>query len=175
MQPSAVLVVEPSVNFTTILGLCHQMFGYSLSSAVDQSHLKHSDTERFLSCLAALRDPKAPAGLTPNLLQFASFVILLVADERDMIEIMEAAAGMPFIAAETQARGTLGGFLSGTLAQWRDAVKTGTNPHGEHNVRAFYCKVMQQFQENGLDGIWDSYTIKPLDDRTFYLEDKRRA
>ena len=66
MQPDAVLIQEPAVDFTTFLGLSHQMLGYSPARAADACPSELTDVERFLSCLAAMRDPDAPASLTPN-------------------------------------------------------------------------------------------------------------
>ena len=81
MQPSVVLIVKPAVDFDTLLGVSHQLLGYSPASAVDSSRAGHCEIERFISCLAALRDADAPAGLTPNLLSFAHFGFLIAADE----------------------------------------------------------------------------------------------
>jgi len=174
MQASAVIVVRPAADLDTLIALSHDMLGYSLAASVDTSRLKHSDTTRFISCLAALRDQNAPAGITPNLLQFASYVLLIAADERDLIEILEATGGMPFVIAETVQRGVYEAVVAGTLGQWRDAVKSGANQHAEHNVRALYCKIMTLFDAEGLSDVWKDFTVKPLKDHTFFLEDKRK-
>ncbi len=135
--------------------------------------LEHSDTERFISCLAAFRDEKAAAGLTPNLLHHASFSLFIVADERDLLDIIQFASGMPVVFAETLARGVLAAVITGTLAQWRDAVKSGANPDAETNVRACFCQIMSLFEQAGLNDVWRDYQTKPMSDRTFYLEDRR--
>ena len=150
------------------------MLGYSLSAKVDASRLDHSDTSRFTSCLAAWRDKDAPAGITPNLLSFTHFGILVAAEERDMIDIISCASGIPFVPAETVARGVMGMIFVGNLAQWRDAVTTGTAPTNEHNVRALYCNVMALFEKEGLADTWKDFIAKPLNDNTFFLEDKRK-
>jgi hypothetical protein len=174
MQPKVVLIVKPAVDFDTFIGASHQLLGYNPASAVDQSRAGHCDTERFISCLAALRDSAAPAGLTPNLLSFAHFGFLIVADERDLIDIIECAAGIPLVCADTQSRGILEAIFLGSLAQWRDAVKTGTNPTLEHNVRSCFCQIMDCFGRIGLGNVWKDCQSKPLGDQTFFLEDKRR-
>lgn len=173
MTPSVVLIQQPSIDFTTLLGLSHKMLGYSLSAKVDQSRTNPSNPERFISCLAALRDPNAPAGITPNLLTHVSFSALIAADERDLIDILEVAAGMPFVSAETTMRGVMLAIITGTLAQWRDAVKSGATPAVEHTVRACYCQIMGLFEQAGLN-VWKDFQIKPHTDKTFFLEDKRR-
>ena len=59
MTPDAVLIQEPRIDFTTFLGLSHKMLGYSPAAAADASRRELTDAERFLSCLAALKDPDA--------------------------------------------------------------------------------------------------------------------
>lgn len=173
MLPSVVLIVQPQIDFSTLLTLGHKLLGYSMSAKVDQSRLEHSDVERLISCLAAVRDPQAPAGITPNLLHHASYSALICAEERDMTDILAAASGMHFVVADTVMRGALFAFVTGTVTQWRDAVKSGATADAEHNVRHLYCSVMRLFQQQGLGSAWADVNQKPLDDTTFYLEDKR--
>ncbi|REJ65611.1 MAG: hypothetical protein DWQ31_16865 [Planctomycetota bacterium] len=174
MTPDAVLIQQPAIDFTTFLGLSHQMLGYSPGRAADSTRREFSDAERFLSCLAALRDEHAPAGITPNLLAHVSFSVFIAADERDLLDVLEAASGMSFVTAETLARGVHAAVITGTLNQWRDAVKTGTSVAREHAVRACYCKVMVLFERAGLAQVWADFTKKSTTDHLFYLEDKRK-
>lgn len=174
MAASAVLIAQPAVDFTTFLALSHKALGHSPSANVDQSRLNHSDAERFISCLAALRDSNAPAGLTPNLLAHVSYGVLLFADERDLIDIAEACAGMPMVTADTLARNVMLAIITGTLNQWRDAVVSGSTREAEHNVRSTFCYIMSLFEQTGLGKVWKDYQPKHLDDNTFYLEYKPR-
>lgn len=171
VTPSVVLIQQPAIDFDTLLGASHKLLGYSLSAKADQSHTIEADAERFISCLSAMRDPNAPAGITPNLLTHVSFSALIAADERDLIDILEM-ANMPFVTAETTMRGVMVSVVTGTLAQWRDAVKSGAGP-GEFNVRACYCQIMVLFEQVGLN-VWKDFQVKPQSDKTFFLEDKRR-
>ena len=173
MQPDAVLIQRPAVDFTTFLGLSHQMLGYSPARAADACPRELTDAERFLSCLAALRDPGAPVGLTPNLLAHVSFSVLVAADERDLLDILEAASGMSFVATETLARGVQASVITGTLGQWRDAVRSGTKQTAEPTVRACYCKILVLFEQAGLGHVWADCEKRPAPDQLFYLEDKR--
>lgn len=174
MLPSVVLIVKPAVDFDAFISISHQLLGYNPASAVDQSRAGHCDIERFISCLAALRDTNAPAGLAPNLLSFAHFGFLIAADERDLIDIIECAAGIPLVCADTVSRGVIEAVFVGSLTQWRDAVKTGTNPTLEHNVRTCFCQIMDAFGRIGLGKVWNDCQVKPMGDKTFFLEDKRR-
>ena len=172
MTPNVVLIQQPSIDFTKFLGLSHQALGYSPAKTVDSSRVQHSDAERFLSCLAALLDPNAPIGLPPNLLTHVSFSVFVAADDRDLIDILQAAAGMPFVQAETQMQCVHMAVVTGTLGQWRDAVKSGSTPAAEPNVRICFNKIMGLFEQVGLN-VWTDLVKKPLGP-TFFLEDKRR-
>jgi hypothetical protein len=174
MQPAVVLVQQPAIDFPMFLGVSNKMLGYSLSSRSDASRKQQPDAAKYISCLAAMRDPKAESGLTPNLLNFVSFAVLIAADERDLLGILEAAGGMPFVQAETITDGAHLAVVSGTLSQWRDAVKTGASMSVEQNVRRCFCKIKELFDQVGLSDTWKDYTSKAVRDGTFLLEDKRK-
>lgn len=173
MTPEVILINRPAVNFGVFLGISAQVLGYSPASAADQSPRDLADTERFLSCLASLRDQRAPAGLPPKLFAHVSFSAFVVADERDLLDILECCAGMPFVAANTLARGVQAAVVSGTLSQWRDAVKSGSSPGVEPTVRHCFNKLYGLFCDEGLN-VWTDYRTREAPDRiTFLLEDKR--
>jgi hypothetical protein len=174
MIPDALLIQTPAVDFGTFLGLSQQALGYSPSATVDASPLERSDAERFLTCLAALRDRRASVGLVPHLLTHVSFSVLVAADDRDMLDILQVSAGMPFVVTDTLVRSVQLAVITGTLAQWRDAVRSGSSRQCEFNVRAFFNRVMALFETAGLGGVWKDFESHPLQDRTFYLEDKRK-
>jgi hypothetical protein len=97
-----------------------------------------------------------------------------MADERDLVDILEAAAGLPVVTSETLARNVMLAILTGTLAQWRDAVVSGSTRTAEYNVRQTFCQIMALFEQAGLGKVWKDYQPKPLDDNTFFLEYKPR-
>lgn len=171
MTPECFLIQQPAVDFATFLSLSREALGYSPADASDGTVRELSDAERFLSCLAAMRDKKAAVALAPALLNHVSFSAMIVADERDALDIFQA-AGMPFVVVETVRRGILLAVMTGTLAQWRDAVMHGTVLDQEANVRACYCKLMGMFEQAGLGHVWDRFTRKTSPDRLFYLEYK---
>lgn len=171
MTPECVLIQQPAVDFGTFLSLSREALGYSPADASDGTARELSDAERFLSCLAAMRDEKAAVGLAPALLNHVSFSAMIVADDRDALDIFQA-AGMPFVVVETVKRGILLAVMTGTLAQWRDAVKTGTALNQQVNTRACYCKLMVIFEQAGLGNVWQNFDRKPSTDRLFYLENK---
>lgn len=159
------------MDFATFLGISRDALGYSPADASDASARQQSDAERFLSCLAAMQDEKAPAGLLPSLMSHVSFSALIVADERDALDIFQASGGMPFVVTDTVRRGILIAVMTGTLAQWRDAVKTGSDPSQEPNTRACYSKLLLLFEQAGLN-VWQDHVRKATPDRLLYLEHK---
>ena len=174
MKADAVLINKPCIDFKTLLGLSFHALGYSVTEKSDNGLLDVSDTERFISALAAIRDPKAPAGLIPHLLTHVSFSVFLACEERDMIDVLQSAAGMSFVVADTVARGVQVAVISGTLAQWRDAVSNGSTLATEGEVRLCFNRIHSLFEGAGLD-VWTDFRVRPAPDKTFYLEDKRNC
>lgn len=168
MIPNAALITKPAINFETFLGLSEQALGYSPSRAVDSSPINHSDIEKYLSCLATLCGEQI---ILPNLMTHVSFSIIVLADDRDMLDILRL-ANMSFVVADTRVRGVQLAVISGTLQQWKDAVKSGSSRGVEFNVRTLFNRVMSAFQDVGID-VWKDFNCRPVNDNTFLLEDKR--
>lgn len=173
MAADALLIQIPCVDFGVFLGLCQQALGYSPSEVVDASPVRRSEPERFLSCLAALWDRQAPAGMPLRLLSHISFSVLVAADERDMLDILQVVSGMPFVVTETLMRSVQLAVITGTAAQWRSAVKAGSSCDVGLNVRALFNRVMVLFESAGVS-LWKDYECRPMQDHTFLLEDKRK-
>ena len=173
MQAIAVLIQQPSIDFSTFLAVSHEMFGRSISSAADASHKQLNDTEKFLTCLAAMKDRNVPVSLPPHLLTHVSFSVLLASNERDILDVMEYCSSMPFTTAETVARGVDAAVVTGTLAQWKNAVVAGCSPDVEPSVRFLFNKILSIFEAANLS-VWGDCTRKTnRDDNTLLLEDKR--
>jgi len=172
MNPDCVLIQTPSIDFRTFIGLSHKMLGRSPAGSSDACHRELSDAERFLSCLAAMRDERAPVGLSPHLLKHVSFSAFIGADERDMLEILQLAT-MPFVVVETIVRGVQAAVVTGTLDQWRDAVVSGCSRGVPSPVRRCFNKLHGLFIAAGLN-VWRDYTPHAASDQTFLLlEDKK--
>jgi hypothetical protein len=169
----AILIQKPEFDFDTFLGLTHKMLGYSLSKAADASHRDLGDVESFLSYLAAMQDEGAPVGLTPNLLPHVSYSVLAVAAEDHMLRILQCAAGMPVVLASTIRPPILAAVITGTLAQWRDAVTSGSTPVVAPEVRYCFNKIHREFAHIGLNA-WEDCNVRVNEaDNTFYLEHKK--
>lgn len=170
MQALAILIQQPAIEFSQFLAASHEMFGYSLSAASDASHKQLSESERFLSCLAAMKNQKVPAGFSPHLLTHVSFSVLVATSERDIIDALEYCSSMPFVVADTVIRGIQAAIITGTLSQWRVAVLSGCSKNTEPSVRFLFNKILIIFESNNL-AVWSDCTRKNhRDDNTLLLE-----
>jgi len=172
MQANAILIQQPDIDFHSFLKLSHKMFGYSLASTVDASPRKLSHSERFLSCLAALNDQQAPVCLSPHLLTHVSFSILIVANDRDMMDTLQYCSGMPFVIGDTVVRDIQAAVVTGTMAQWRDAVISGCQPEVEYSVRVLFNKLLGIFELAKLN-VWKDCERTQAQDNTILIEDLR--
>lgn len=170
MPSHVVLIQKPSIDFQTFLATTLKALGYNPSKSVDGSSIDHSESERFLSCLAAMQDKDAPVGLPPRLLSHVSFSVLIIVEQLDLTEILEAAGEMVFVTAETVMRGIDIAVITGTLKQWKDAVThaSGRSPA----CQDCYGKVLSTFKAVGLD-VWDGIEVRD-NQGTLRLEFKRK-
>ena len=169
MFVETVLIIAPAIDCATLLSLAHETLGYDIASAADASPRKLSDAEKFLVCLAALKDESAE--ITTNLLSHVSFSVLVIASERDLLDILER-AGMSFVRAETTAPDVNVTVLTGTLAQWRNAVAAGANENAPVTVRTCFSKILLLFDRIGLTSVWSDFERR-TDCSGFLLEDNR--
>ena len=118
MTPNFLLIQVPTPDFNKLLTVSQQALGYNAAEAVDSNPVIRSEAERFISCLAAMQDQHAQPGFAAHLLNHVAFSVLVAADERDMLAIVETGQ-MPFVTVDTCARGVQLAVMSGTLAQWK--------------------------------------------------------
>lgn len=171
MTPNAILIQQPAIDFPAFLLHTERALGYSPGAASDASHLQLNDAEKFMSCLLAMKNPDAPVGLPPHLLTHVCFSLLIGADDRDMQDILELCSGMPFVIADTVARGVQVAVVSGQLNQWRDAVISGCRYKVEPVIRALFNRVLGLFEAVNLN-VWKDCERKQAGP-TFLLEDHR--
>jgi len=171
MTPDALLIQQPSVDFPTFLGRATQALNYSPSSSADSSGKQLHDTEKFLSCLAAMKDQEASVGLSPHLLTHVTFSMLITADDRDMLDILEYCSGMPFVISDTCVRGVQLAVVTGNLSQWRVATISGCQLTVEATVRILFNSIVALFESVNLN-VWTDCDRRPSG-TTFLLEDHR--
>lgn len=174
MPVEAVLITGPAIDFTKLLSLTHEAMGYNIAGAADSSGRKMVDAEKFLMCLAALKDQSAEI-ITANLLCHVSFSVLVIADKRHLLDILEMASGMSFVHAETTVPNVEIALVTATLSQWKVAVVSGTSEATAPTVRTRYSKVLMLFDRAGLTSVWNDYDRTTAPDRNgFLLEGMRK-
>jgi hypothetical protein len=173
MPVEAVLITGPAIDFAALLSLTNEALGYNVASAVDSSHRKMVDAEKFLTCLAAFKEEDGE--ITPNLLLHVSFSVLVIADERDLLEILDRTSGFAYVRAETQVPNVNLAVLTGTLAQWRDAVASGTDEAVPPTVRTCFSKILLLFDRAGLTSVWSKYDRTTSPDRSGFLLEYHHA
>lgn len=167
MPVEVMLIQQPAIDFHTFIGLSHEAIGFNIANKADASHRKMGDAEKFLSCLAEL-DEVCPGSNLPHLF----FSLLVVANRDVLIDMLQCAAGMAYVRAESKLPDVDVSVISGTLAQWRDAVAAGTNANTLGEVRNAYTKVLMAFERIGLLSAWSGFN-RSSDTNGFLLEDKR--
>lgn len=172
MSSHAVLIQQPSIDFTQFLGMSHEMFGYAIGAKADASHKQLTDTERFLSCLAAMQDEEASVSLPPNLLTHVSFSVLVAIDNREMLDVLTCCSKMPFVVADTVARGIQAAVITGSLSQWRRAVLSGCRVEAQPSVRELFNKILSIFEAACLN-VWSDCHKRAGPGNTLLLEDQR--
>jgi hypothetical protein len=164
---NAVLISEPSIDFATLLGLTHEALGQNVAEAADVSHRKLCPSEKYLTCLATMADSQSI--ITPRLLSHVSFGFLVVVDTHELIDILNVAVGMSFVSVPTLMAGCDIIIITGTLAQWRDAIASGTSKATQPTVRACYSKILWIFDQMGLSTVWKDFD-RSSDRGGYYLE-----
>jgi hypothetical protein len=168
----SMFISSPSVAFQALLQACHESLTHAVTEGINSTIKNLSDTERFLTILAAIRDPKAKPGFPPNLLNHASFSILTFAPMEDTLDLVEVCSGMPITHAPTKLRNMLMVVTTGTLSQWRDAVVTGTE-HSEFSIREGFNEIHNLFVQANLNSVWNDFEQKPQSDGTYKLIEYR--
>ena len=173
MPVEAVLITGPAIDFPTLLSLTHHALGYNIASAADASHRKMVDAEKFLSCLAAFKEELARS--RPNLLSHVSFSVLVIASERDLLDILEQNLGNVLRPRRDDGPRHESGRLDrhfGTVARRR--VLGNQRGHASNRARC-YSKILLLFDRAGLTLVWNDFERHTAADHSgFLLEDKRK-
>jgi hypothetical protein len=176
MNPGVVLVLLTKMDLTNFLPLSREMLGYSPAKAADGVSVPLPALAHQLACVAAFKDETAPPTVRTAAPQFDLFHagFLVAADERDMIEILETAS-LPFTHTETLMRGVDAVILSGSLSQWRDAVKLACHPKTKlsRGARQAFNFIYKTLCKEGLKDMFDDLQATEQSDHTFLLERRR--
>lgn len=168
MIPNAILISKPQFDIPTILSLSNEMLGRSPARIADSANL--TGLPHLLACLASFRDKDAKPTIRggKDAFDLLHFGFIIVADEPEMIQILEILGGMPFAVTETRLRGVQTAIVVDTLHRWREAVLRGCRQDQSETIRYCFDKIFIQFQNIGLADVFG--TKKSLPDRTFFIE-----
>jgi hypothetical protein len=164
------------MDLAHFLPLSRDILGYSPAKAADGVTVPLQDLPHQLACVAAFKDEQTLPTVRAAAPQFDLFYagFLIAADERDMLEVLEVAS-LPFTYTNTLIRGVDAAIISGSLSQWRDAVKLACHPKTNLSRGAHYTfsVIYQLLCKEGLKGMFDDLQATKQSDHTLLLERKR--
>jgi len=176
MRPGVALILTPKLDLSQFLPLSRELLGYSPAKVADGITIPLQELAHQLVCVATFKDEQAKPSVKMATLHFDLFHagFLIAADERDMVEILEI-TGMPFTLTLTLARGIDAAIISGSLTQWRAAVRVACDPETSLSVGARHAfnSIYKILCKHGLKDLFDDLQVTEQQDHTFLLENRR--
>lgn len=175
MKPGVALILSSKLDNGKFLPLARQILGYSPAAAADSLTVELQPLAHHIACVAAFKDEKAACTVKKAAaLDLMHVGFLIVANERDMVEILEV-AGMSFVLTETLAGGITAIIISGSVAQWQRAVKYACDPVANlsSGARAAYNSIYRELCDCGLKAMFNGLHVHKQQDETFLLESRR--
>lgn len=171
MTPGVAMILQPEMDFGTLLPLTRKVLGYSIAKQADAAAIPLAPIAHQLACLAGFKDgtssPTVKGG--ERYLDLLSVGFLVGADERDMVYILEATLGMSYIVTDSIQRGVQAALIIGTLAQWQRAVRSACKTSTSTAVRQVYNAVYRQLSDQNLRPIFGDLREHTQSDKTFLL------
>jgi|GEM_PF-3363368 len=162
------LVQFSDVDLKTLLPIGREAFDRNLAANADSQG--HEPPLHHMLCVAGIKNPQAKtAEDTRPYANLFHAGFLIACNDRDAAEILEV-SGMPSVMVETVERGYTALFISGSVAQWREAVLRGCQPEVSRNTRQVYNSVFTKFKSMGLAGLFNVKSKPSRRDQTFLLE-----
>ncbi len=104
-----------------------------------------------------------------SVLRHLGFSFLLVAADDTIRESLER-TDLHHIVFDTIRRGFSGVILSGTVAQFKDAITECCDSNSTTDIRELYNEIYLALQSSGLRRIWTDTTTKKIVDGTFLIK-----
>ncbi len=104
-----------------------------------------------------------------SILRHLGFSFLCVAADDTIRESLER-THLEHVVFDTVRRGFTGAILSGTIANFRDAITECCASHSNTDIRSLYNDIFLQMKAAGLRRIWNARTKKITSDNTFLVE-----
>jgi len=162
-----VLVQFSDLDLKSFLPACRQATGRKMSASADAKG--HTPPLHHMICVAAMKNEDAGPRDCIQYKQFFQAGFLVVADSRDMPEILEVAS-MPSVLVDTIDRDLSMAFVTGTLSQWRDALVRGCSKSTSRTTRKIFTAVYSKFKSIGVASIFDLKSTTHSVDNTLLLE-----
>ena len=173
MQIDAFLITRPAIDFHTFLDVGQKVMGYSLAVASDASSREVADAEQLLRLSGC--DPSTKGDPWNRLPDCSPTSRSRLCSSR-MTRHARYSGVLRGCRLQRPKRshGNQVAVVSGTMTQWRDAVKAGSFLGEEVSVRQGFDRIRELFCHEGLD-VWTDSNVREAPDRiTYYLEDNRK-
>jgi len=174
MQDSAIPVTLCQVNWTAYLNDSQELLGHNPARGVDASPSRLSDLAKFTASLAEfkLKEELKPTQTlrTPGPWLRHSFYGFLIHTSGTTILDMAESTDLEVLSTSSLDKGMRAAIVSGTLAQWRDAVIVCCGANSKERTRRLFNLLKGFFDQLGLSEIWSEYTVINLPDKTYALE-----
>jgi hypothetical protein len=167
-----ILASFSTLDMDALLPIARQALGRSITSAADYSGT--NPPLHHMLCVASIKDQNTrptASSVAPYLDMFhAGFFI--ASHEEDFVEILEIAA-LPSVVADTVTRGVKVAYITGTVAQWRQAMLRGCTVSTSPEVRNVFNSIYKAFCKLGLSPALGLQQGTEMKDKTFLLEYKK--
>jgi len=159
------LIMFSAFDMETFLPIARQALGHGVSAKADGQ--APCEEVHNMMCVAGLINGEA---VDVDHLYYAAY--LVACDERDMPDVLSL-AGMPHISVDSSTRGLRVAIISGSLPDWRNALRKGCSDGCESSVRKVYNRIYNDLTKRRLDGILGATSRRRQHtDSTFLLEFK---
>lgn len=163
------IVSKPNIDWHTFLKVTFEGTGQKLAAFADGSNRPFTEDQKLASCLSTLVS-QDPASMLPMVQMHLQFSGLLVCDEMDLIDVLQASGKLAYLGAPASKRGVAIALLSGTLGEWRDAVISGLR---QPTTQPIFETIYHAFISVGYSTVWAGYReVTPVGGRLL-LEAKR--
>ena len=144
----------PQINWETYIETFQNSFGTSPASGLDAAGFKLDSPASFVATLSFEKDTSPMDVLrnaARNMLLHHSFCSFIYVGERDVI--ISAPMQLLFVKYRRVKHNEYYAIISGSVAQWRDAIINGRDP-GSHETAWFFIDVYNYMCQAGFKEIW---------------------
>lgn len=167
-------IAVSAVNWQQYIDTAADLLGHAPSRGVDTSRSKLSDFAKYAASLAEFSakqelDPRGVLRRPGPHLRHLSFSVMVCEKHSTILRIAED-GGLAVISSPLKKERAA--VISGTLAQWREAVIVFCQRDTPRELRELFNEVKRMFDSIGLSDLWHDYRRQGLPDETYFLEFK---